>query len=146
MVKSMTGFASAMRESQTVTVGVTIRTLNHRFLDLQLRLPSALADLEANLRQIVARRIARGRAELTVSLQLRRPPAVDVEFNEQLGAALHVALEAARARGLVTGALTPGDLSGNVSARIPRPYRGRKPRRRRPSRRPFARLRRHPLS
>ena len=110
MVKSMTGFASAMRESPSVTVSVTLRTLNHRFLDLQLRLPSALADLEANLRQMVARRIARGRAELTVSLQLRRPPAVDVEFNEQLGAALHVALEAARARGLVTGALTPGDL------------------------------------
>jgi uncharacterized protein (TIGR00255 family) len=110
MIKSMTGFASVTRESETATVSVTVRTLNHRFLDLQLRLPGSLGELEAALRQLVQQRIARGRVECGVSVQFRHPPAVDVEFNEQLGAALTAALDVARDRGLVTGSMTPGDL------------------------------------
>ena len=106
----MTGFASVAREHDAATVSVTIRTVNHRFLDLQLRLPTSLGELEGRLRQLVQQRVARGRVELGVSMQFRHPPAVDVEFNEQLGAALVAALDVARARGLVTGSLTPGDL------------------------------------
>ncbi|HEV3142157.1 MAG TPA: DUF1732 domain-containing protein, partial [Vicinamibacterales bacterium] len=54
--------------------------------------------------------VARGRVELSVSLQLRTTPGVDVEFNEDFGRALDRALDQARARGLVAGRLTPGDL------------------------------------
>ena len=106
----MTGFASVTRESERAAVNVTVRTLNHRFLDLQMRVPASLGELEGKLRQLVQQRLARGRVELGVSLQFRHPPAVDIEFNEQLGFALVAALETARERGLVSGALTPGDL------------------------------------
>jgi uncharacterized protein (TIGR00255 family) len=54
--------------------------------------------------------VARGRIELSVSLQLRDVPGVDVDFNEEFATALEVALERARERGLVSGMLTPGDL------------------------------------
>jgi uncharacterized protein (TIGR00255 family) len=110
MIKSMTGFAAITRESNTATVGVTVRTLNHRFLDLQLRLPGSLGHLEASLRQAIQQRIARGRVECGVMVQFRQPPAVDVEFNQQFAAALGAALEDARAHGLVNGSLPPGDL------------------------------------
>ena len=110
MIKSMTGFASVTSEDEGATVAATVRALNHRYLDLQLRLPQALAALEADVRAIVARRVARGRIELSVSLQFRQPPGVEVEFNDEFGRALEAALERARARGLVSGALTPGDL------------------------------------
>jgi uncharacterized protein (TIGR00255 family) len=110
MIKSMTGFASITSEDEHATVAVTIRALNHRYLDLQLRIPQALAAIEAEVRSLVGRRIARGRVELSVSLQLRQPPAVEVEFNETFGNALAAAIDQARDRGLVTGALTPGDL------------------------------------
>jgi uncharacterized protein (TIGR00255 family) len=106
----MTGFASITSEDERATVAVTIRALNHRYLDLQLRIPQALAAIEAEIRSLVGRRIARGRVELSVSLQLRQPPAVEVEFNETFGNALSAAIDQARDRGLVTGALTPGDL------------------------------------
>ena len=106
----MTGFASITSEDERATVAVTIRALNHRYLDLQLRIPQALAAIEAEVRSLVGRRIARGRVELSVSLQLRQPPAVEVEFNETFGNALSAAIDRARDRGLVTGALTPGDL------------------------------------
>jgi len=110
MIKSMTGFASVTREDERATIAVTIRALNHRFLDLQLRMPQALAPIEAEVRALVGKRIARGRIELGVTVQHRFVPGVEVEFNEDFGRALEAALEQARARGLVTGALTPGDL------------------------------------
>jgi uncharacterized protein (TIGR00255 family) len=106
----MTGFASVTREDDLATIAVTIRAVNHRHLDLQLRVPQLLSALESDLRALVAARVARGRIELAVSLQLRQPAAVDVEFNDAFGRALEAAIDQARARGLVSGALTPGDL------------------------------------
>ena len=41
MIKSMTGFASLTREDEQATIAVSVKTVNHRFLDLQLRLPQA---------------------------------------------------------------------------------------------------------
>jgi len=110
MIKSMTGFASVTREDERATMAVTIRALNHRYLDLQVRIPQALAAIEPEVRTLVGQRVARGRVELSLSLQLRQVPAVEVEFNETFGAALSAAIDRARERGLVTGALTPGDL------------------------------------
>jgi uncharacterized protein (TIGR00255 family) len=110
VIKSMTGFASVTREDDRATIAVTIRTLNHRYLDVQLRIPQSLAAVEADVRTLIGRRIARGRVELSLSVQLRQTPGMEVEFNEDFGRALEEALDRARARGLVTGTLTPGDL------------------------------------
>ena len=106
----MTGFTSVTREDERATVTVTIRALNHRYLDLQLRVPQSLAAIEGEVRVLVGKHVARGRVELSVSLQLRQTPGVEVEFNEAFGRALETALDQARERGLVSGALTPGDL------------------------------------
>jgi uncharacterized protein (TIGR00255 family) len=110
MIKSMTGFAAVTSEDDRATIAVTIRSLNHRYLDLQLRVPQSLAAIEGDVRGLVGRRVSRGRVELSLSLQVRQLPGVDVEFNEEFGRALERAIEQARVQGLVTGALTPGDL------------------------------------
>ena len=110
MIKSMTGFAAVSREDDRGTTAVTIRSLNHRYLDLQLRIPQSLGAIEADVRALVSKRVSRGRVELSVSVQVRQVPGVDVEFNEEFGRALETAIAQARARGLVSGALTPGDL------------------------------------
>jgi uncharacterized protein (TIGR00255 family) len=110
MIKSMTGFAAVACEDDRATMAVTIRSLNHRYLDLQLRVPQSLAAIEGDVRSLVGRRVSRGRVELSLSVQLRRVPGVDVEFNEEFGRALETAIALAREQGLVTGALTPGDL------------------------------------
>src|SRR5471030_2447135 len=93
VIKSMTGFAALTREDERATVSVTIRAVNHRHLDLQLRSPQSLSGIEAELRALVARHVARGRVELSVSLQLRLTPGVDVEFNEEFARSLEVALD-----------------------------------------------------
>jgi len=110
VVISMTGFAAVSRENDVATVGVTVRAVNHRFLDLQVRVPQSLAALEPALRGLVQRHVARGRVELSVSVQPRRLPAVDVQFNESVVHALAAALDRARAHGLVGGPITLGDL------------------------------------
>jgi uncharacterized protein (TIGR00255 family) len=110
MIKSMTGFAALTREDERATISVTIRAVNHRHLDLQLRSPQSLSAIEGELRALVARHVARGRVELSVSLQLRQTPGVEVDLNEEFALALEVALDKARERGLVSGALTAGDL------------------------------------
>jgi uncharacterized protein YicC (UPF0701 family) len=61
MIKSMTGFASLTDDDEAATITVTVRSVNHRFLDLQLRLPPTLAAIEPRLRAIVQQRVARGR-------------------------------------------------------------------------------------
>ena len=106
----MTGFTSVTREDERATITVTIRALNHRYLDLQLRVPQSIAAIEGDVRGLVGKHVARGRVELSVSLQLRQTPGVEVELNEAFARALEAALDQARERGLVNGTLTPGDL------------------------------------
>jgi len=110
MIKSMTGFASLTRDDERGAIGVTIRSVNHRFLDLQLRLPPSIADLEPRLRAIVQKHLARGRVEISVSLQLRQVSVPEVELNEPFVNALAAAIDQARGRVVVAGTLTPGDL------------------------------------
>jgi uncharacterized protein (TIGR00255 family) len=110
MIKSMTGFASLTRDDERGAIGVTIRSVNHRFLDLQLRLPPPLADMEPGLRGLVQKHLARGRVEISISLQLRQIMAPHIELNEEFAEALAAVVDGARSRGIVAGTLTPGDL------------------------------------
>jgi uncharacterized protein (TIGR00255 family) len=110
MINSMTGFASLTRDDEMAAVGVTIRSVNHRFLDLQLRLPSPLSDLEPRVRALVQSRLSRGRVEVSISLQLRQVPPPDVDLNGPFVEALSAAMSQARAAGIIDGGLTAGDL------------------------------------
>ena len=72
---SMTGFGRAEGLVGSCPAAVEVRSLNHRFLELSLRLPPELSSLEMPLRALVSGRVVRGRVEVTVRLQgsLRRP-------------------------------------------------------------------------
>jgi uncharacterized protein (TIGR00255 family) len=110
MITSMTGFASVSREDDLASVAVTLKAVNHRYLDLQVRAPQSLAPIESSLRTLVQRRVTRGRIELSIALQMRRAPGIEVELNVPLVNALASAVGRAREAGLVEGTLGPGDL------------------------------------
>jgi uncharacterized protein (TIGR00255 family) len=110
MIKSMTGFASLSQEDERGTLGLTIRAVNHRFLDLQIRLPSNLADLEPRIRALLQKRLARGRVELSASFHSRQGTASQVELQEEFVRAVVAVIDVARESGYVKGDLTPGDL------------------------------------
>jgi uncharacterized protein (TIGR00255 family) len=106
----MTGFASLSHDDERGSLGLTLRAVNHRFLDLQIRLPSNLADLEPRVRALLQKRLARGRVELSASLELRQGSAPQVELQEDFVRAVVAAIDVARESGYVKGDITPGDL------------------------------------
>jgi len=110
MIKSMTGFASQTHEDRLATISVTVRSVNHRYLDLQLRMPSSMSHAESRIRALVQQSVARGRVDVNVSVQTREASTATVELNSMLIGALVAAMEDARVAGLVEGRLTPGDL------------------------------------
>lgn len=65
----MTGYGQASTDVGEARVTVELRTLNHRYADLRLRLPSDLAAAERGIRRSILKRIKRGRVELTVNVE-----------------------------------------------------------------------------
>ncbi len=110
MIKSMTGFASRTLEIEQASIGVTVRSVNHRYLDVQVRVPQIVAQMESRIRAVVQQRMARGRVEVSVSVQARQVPTVEVELNEALVHAVRAAMERAKAAGLIEGELQVSDL------------------------------------
>jgi len=105
----MTGFAAAGREEAGYTVNVTMKAVNHRFLDVALKAPSSLAPLEPTLRAAVQERLARGRVEVAISVDSAVPPEREVVIDEALLERVVQVLAAARDRGLISGGLTAAD-------------------------------------
>ena len=71
MIRSMTAFASGERSTDWGVLGCELRAVNHRFLELGLRLPEELRAFEPLLRERVAARISRGKLDL--AMRLRAP-------------------------------------------------------------------------
>ncbi len=71
---SMTGYGAARGECGGTTVAVEVRTVNHRFLDLHVRLPREYLSLETRVHQVIRRLVRRGRVDVTVSIESETPP------------------------------------------------------------------------
>jgi uncharacterized protein (TIGR00255 family) len=66
MIRSMTGFGRAEVRGDTLVVLVEARSVNHRHLDVALRLPRTLTALEIEARKVIAGRMERGRVDVSV--------------------------------------------------------------------------------
>ena len=71
MILSMTGFAAVARELPGAALAVELRSVNHRYLDLALRLPDEFRVLEPALRERIAAELKRGKVECRVALARR---------------------------------------------------------------------------
>jgi len=101
-LRSMTGFGRAEVGGRTLTLTVEARSVNHRHLDVAVRLPRALAAFEPDVRRLVQSRLERGRVEVAVELApapgasaqtVRVDPALAAEYvarARELGLALGV--------------------------------------------------------
>ncbi|MDH5543285.1 MAG: YicC family protein [Nitrospinota bacterium] len=68
MILSMTGFARTESENEKLKCVVEIRSVNHRFLDISVRLPSKSFEHIKAIKDLVSAKISRGSVEITVSL------------------------------------------------------------------------------
>src|SRR6266436_7423393 len=91
---SMTGFAQARIERNGWALRVSVKSVNHRLLDLKLRMPEGFDLYDLRLRQILRERIHRGHVEVTVGVELGK--AAPVQVNKELVQSYLKAAEALR--------------------------------------------------
>lgn len=87
-MRSMTGFGAAAVNEGDFRVAARVRTVNHRNLDLVLRVPEEYRVLETRLREAVGQRLHRGRVEVRLEVEDRRERPVSVDLNASLIEAL----------------------------------------------------------
>ncbi|HED66946.1 MAG TPA: YicC family protein [Planctomycetes bacterium] len=96
-LRSMTGYGAATSELDGMVVGAELRSVNHRHLNLKMRLPSEFAAFEGDLDSLLRKRLERGSVMLSMSWTGRagaRPASIDFELLERY----RTDLEAARKR------------------------------------------------
>ena len=110
MILSMTGFGSSRIEVPSLTIAVEAKTVNHRYLDLHIRLPGEFQALEPVVRKVVAGRLRRGRVDIFVKIELTRDH-VQMEADRALIEAYVELLGDLKQRFPITGELTVESLS-----------------------------------
>ena len=100
---SMTGYAQARGEVNGWAVRVSVKSVNHRFLDLKLRLPEGFDLYELRLRQVVRERIHRGHVDVHVGVE--PGAAMPIHVNRELVQAYLKAADELRLQTAVTAEL-----------------------------------------
>ena len=84
MLNSMTGFARETAETPLGTMTCEMRAVNHRFLDIQFRLPEGLRSKEAELRNHIGASVRRGKVECALYLKKSTATGTELHVNEAL--------------------------------------------------------------
>jgi uncharacterized protein (TIGR00255 family) len=93
MIKSMTGFGQSVLNTGSLAISVEVKTLNSKFLDLNLRLPRKFSEKELEIRNLVADRLERGKISLSVDYQQAVKPEIAQRYNEELFAGYYLELK-----------------------------------------------------
>lgn len=83
-MKSMTGFGNAIREKKNYQLEIEIKSVNQRFLDIQIRSPKVLGFVENELRQLIKTKLSRGRVDVFINLTYLGEQDKKVMINWQL--------------------------------------------------------------
>jgi uncharacterized protein (TIGR00255 family) len=71
LIRSMTGYGAAAAETEVVKAAVTVRSVNHRFLDVSVHVSRRLQAMEGDIKRAVQERVARGRVDVAVQATLK---------------------------------------------------------------------------
>lgn len=92
MIRSMTGYGRRESTTSAGTLVVEARAVNHRHCEIVVRAPKPFAGLEDRLRKLVARRVLRGRVDVSVSVQGQKNGAKSLALDRTLAKQYHRAL------------------------------------------------------
>jgi uncharacterized protein (TIGR00255 family) len=85
MIKSMTGFGRGSHEDEHRSFTVEIKSVNHRYCDLNIKLPKNLISLEDKIRKTVQPSISRGKIDIFITQNTFKKEDTVAVFNESLG-------------------------------------------------------------
>lgn len=105
MIKSMTGYGKGQGESAGLAVGVEIRSVNHRYGDVNVKLPRMLLEYETEIKKRVGERLKRGKIDVFISLDHNELVGGAPVLNRPLAAAYMAIFSRARQEYDVTGAV-----------------------------------------
>jgi uncharacterized protein (TIGR00255 family) len=111
VIRSMTGYGAAAAESDSVKAAVTVRSLNHRYLDVSVHVPRRLQPLETEIKRVVQERISRGRVELAVQATFLRDDEAVVVAPRPLISGLVKALRQIQAEHALAGEVALADVA-----------------------------------
>ena len=109
-MKSMTGYGQAIGELEGLRVSVTARSVNHRYLDLALRLRDDRPETESKVRELVGKRIERGRLDLSVEVETSGGGSARARVDEDLLNSVQKLIGDLAGRNLVSREVVLGDL------------------------------------
>jgi uncharacterized protein (TIGR00255 family) len=110
MIRSMTGFARRERQGPWGTLACELRTVNHRYLEVSLRLPEELRSLDNEIRQIIAGALRRGKVDANVYLKSAGGTQRSLELDTQLLDELAARVDEVRGRIKDLAPVNPIDL------------------------------------
>jgi uncharacterized protein (TIGR00255 family) len=111
MIRSMTGFGEAERQTEAGTLRVEIRTVNHRHLSVNFRTPTSLAKWEPQMRDWLRAHLARGHANVAIRLEpATAAAAVGLKLDDERVAAYLALFAELQTRFDVTGEPTLADV------------------------------------
>lgn len=93
MLRSMTGFGRAQGSVDSMTVSITIRSVNHRYLEISVRSPESMWELDQEIRSRISRRIERGKIDVILRTRTEEGAGQRVSVNEQAVRDLRAAAE-----------------------------------------------------
>jgi uncharacterized protein (TIGR00255 family) len=111
MIRSMTGYGAAAITGQAVRGAISVRAVNHRFLDTSIHLSRRLQSLEADVKQAVQRRLGRGRVEVSLQAALADEADAPVVAARPLVAGLVAALRGLQREHGLAGEVTVADVA-----------------------------------
>ncbi len=109
-MRSMTGFGQAADENARYRIRVVLRSVNHRFLDLVVRLRDGQRTSEPAVRELFSSRLSRGRVEVNVDVEPLGAPPIRVDLDSRAVEELSRALDGLLEDEVIERGLTAGDL------------------------------------
>ncbi len=86
MIKSMTGFGRCERSSATTKITVELKSVNHRYFDVNIRMPRKLNFFEAAIRSVMKEYIQRGKVDVFITYEDLSAGTMSVRYNETIAA------------------------------------------------------------
>lgn len=84
MIRSMTGFGRATFEDDSRSFTVEIKSINHRYCDINLKMPKSLISIEDKIRSTIQKKISRGKVDVFINLTTYDKKDIKTVFNETL--------------------------------------------------------------
>lgn len=106
MIRSMTGFGRCSLALENMDILAEVRSVNHRYLELNVRLPHAYNYLEDKLKKLVQQKASRGKIDISLSIQLHGTDGLEVDVNRELAESYLRALKCANESLSLTDDLT----------------------------------------